>query len=244
MPIPEPLSPEQVAFFQEHGYLTVGSVLDAAELAGVRAAYDRIFHGAEKPSSYRNLGKKEGEEASEGAVLQIIDMHKLDEAFQGILFKEALLDVTQALLGTADIRLYHDQGLFKPPRIGDVVPWHQDNGYWKLEPPGAASCWIALDDATEENGCMWVLPGSHRSGIVEHARAGQTVQLQASVDESRAVPLPLPAGAAMFHHCQTLHRTLPNRTERQRRAWVIHYMPAGTMQRGRVLEDRLVLRGE
>jgi ectoine hydroxylase-related dioxygenase (phytanoyl-CoA dioxygenase family) len=68
------------------------------------------------------------------------------------------------------------------------------------------------------------------------------VQLEAEADEARAVPIPLPAGSAMFHHCQTLHRTLPNRTERQRRAWVIHYMPSGTTQRGKVLEDRLVLR--
>jgi 2-oxoglutarate-dependent dioxygenase len=243
MKIPAPLDNEQVAFFQEHGYLGVGPVLDAEELAALRAAYDRIFHGTEKPASYRNLGKKEGEEVSAGAVLQIIDMHKLDDAFCRILHKEALLDVTAALLGAPNVRLYHDQGLFKPPRIGDVVPWHQDNGYWRLEPPGAASCWIALDDATLENGCMWVLPGSHKAGVVDHQRAGQTIQLEAAADETRAVSVPLPAGSAMFHHCQTLHRTLPNETAHQRRAWVIHYMPAQTWQRGRLLEDRPLLRG-
>src|SRR5436305_1563893 len=107
--------------------------------------------------------------------MQIIDMQALDEAFRRILHKEALLDVAEAILGTPNIRLYHDQGLFKPPRIGDEVPWHQDNGYWKLEPPGAASCWIALDDATLENGCMWVVPGSHKAGLAGHMRAGQYI---------------------------------------------------------------------
>src|SRR5262249_13160413 len=127
MTLPSPPTPDQVSFFRDNGYLPIGPVLDAEELAALRAAYDRIYHATEKPSSYRNLGKKEGEEVSEGAVLQIIDMHKLDDAFRRILYKEALLDVAEALLGTPNIRLYHDQGLFKPPRVGDEVPWHQDN---------------------------------------------------------------------------------------------------------------------
>src|SRR5438309_968787 len=85
--------------------------------------------------------------------------------------------------GTPNVRLYHDQGRYKPALHGDEVPWHQDNGYWKLEPPGAASCWIALDDATLENGCMWVIPGSHLVGDAPHQRAGDYVaQLAAEAD--------------------------------------------------------------
>jgi ectoine hydroxylase-related dioxygenase (phytanoyl-CoA dioxygenase family) len=238
------VAPALVEQFRHEGYAAVGPVLTPEELAACRAAYDRIFHGTEKPSSYRNLGQREGEETSPGAVLQIIDMHALDEAFRRILYKEELLDLAEALIGTPDLRLYHDQALYKPPVHGDVVPWHQDNGYWHLDPPEAASCWIALDDADEGNGCMWVIPGSHRAGEVGHQRAGQYIaQLKADAEESLAVPVPLPAGSAMFHHCRTLHHTKPNHSPRQRRAWVIHYMPADTRQNGQTLSHRPLLRG-
>lgn len=234
---------EQVAFFREQGYLVAGPVLTLEELEAARAAYDRIFAATEKPSTYRNLGQKEGEIVSEGAVLQIIDMHRLDDIFRHLLFKSEILDIIEALMGTPAIRLYHDQALYKPALHGDIVPWHQDNGYWRLDPPEAMSIWIALDDADEENGCMWVIPGSHRAGAAEHQRAGRYIaQLKADADESLAVPVPLPAGSAMIHHCQTLHMTKPNHSPRQRRAWVMHYMPDGTRQNGAVLSDRLLLR--
>lgn len=239
------ITQEQVTFFQTNGYLVAGPVLDAQELADMRTAYDRIFNATEKPSSYRNLGQKEGEELSKGAVLQIIDMHKLDDAFARVLHKPAILDMIAAILDTPNIRLYHDQALFKPALHGDEVPWHQDNGYWKLEPPRAASLWIALDEATTENGCMWVVPSSHKAGEVGHQRAGQFIaQLKADADEKLAVALPLPAGSGMIHHCRTLHRTKPNYSPNQRRAWVMHFMAADTMQNGQLLDDRPLVRGE
>jgi len=236
---------EQRAFFQENGYLIVGPVLTAEELEEARSAYDRIFVATEKPASYRNLGQKEGEEVSKGAVLQIIDMWRLDPIFEHLLHKAELLDVIEGLMGHPNIRLYHDQALYKPALHGDIVPWHQDNGYWHLEPPAAMSMWIALDDADEENGCMWVVPGSHRAGEVGHQRAGQYVaQLKADADEGLAIALPLPAGSAMIHHCRTLHMTKPNLSPRQRRAWVMHYMPADTQQNGAYMAHRPLLRGQ
>lgn len=237
-------SPEQVTFFNENGYLAVGPMLTPDELQAVRDAYDRIFSATEKPASYRNLGQKAGEETSKGAVLQIIDMWRLDPVFEALLHKTDLLDVIEGLMGHPNIQLYHDQALYKPALNGDVVPWHQDNGYWHLEPAAAMSMWIALDGADEQNGCMWVVPGSHRAGEAGHQRAGQYVaQLKADADESLAVSVPLPAGSAMIHHCRTLHMTRPNPTPRQRRAWVMHYMPAGTKQNGEVVANRPILRG-
>jgi len=239
------LGQEKCAQFQRDGYLAVGPILTAEELAEARAAYDRIFQATEKPASYRNLGQKEGEAQSQGAVLQIIDMHALDPIFRHLLYKEELLDLAEGVLGTSDIRLYHYQALFKPALHGDIVPWHQDNGYWHLDPPGAASLWIALDDATTENGCMWVIPGSHKAGEVGHQRAGQYIaQLKADADDSLAVPVPLPAGSGMFHHCRMLHMTRPNHSPRPRRAWVMHYMPADTRQGGNTLPHRPLLRGQ
>ena len=186
------LSAEQTDRFRQEGYLNVGNVLTAEELEEARNAYDRIFHATEKPASYRNLGQKEGEEQSKGAVLQIIDMYKLDPIFDHLLHKDDILDRVESLVGTSEIMLYHDQALYKPALHGDEVPWHQDNGYWRLEPAGAVSLWMALDDADTENGCMWVIPESHRSGEVGHQRAGEYIaQLKADADSSLAVPVPI-----------------------------------------------------
>jgi ectoine hydroxylase-related dioxygenase (phytanoyl-CoA dioxygenase family) len=238
-------TPEHVAFFQENGYLNIGPALTPAELVTARLAYDRIFAATDKPASYRNLGQQEGEAVSKGAVLQIIDMWRLDSMFEQLLHKVELLAIIEGVMGHSNIRLYHDQALFKPALHGAIVPWHQDNGYWHLEPAAAMSMWIALDDADEENGCMWVIPGSHRAGEVGHERAGHYIaQLKANAEETRAVSVPLRAGSGLLHHCRTLPMTKPNPTPRQRRAWVMHYMPADTKQNGAYLVQRPLLRGQ
>ncbi len=104
---------EQIAFFKKNGYLNVGPALTPAELETARVAYDRIFGATDKPASYRNLGKREGEDVSKGAVLQIIDMWRLDSIFEQVLHKEELLDIIEGLMGHPNIRLYHDQALFQ-----------------------------------------------------------------------------------------------------------------------------------
>jgi ectoine hydroxylase-related dioxygenase (phytanoyl-CoA dioxygenase family) len=242
---PPKITPNQVATFQRDGYVVLGPILTAETLATLRDAYDRIFHATEKPASYRNLGEQTDGSHSKGAVLQIINMCDLDDAFQQMLHRPDLLDIAETLIGSPNISLYHDQALYKPALHGDIVPWHQDNGYWKLTPATAVSFWVALDDADEENGCMWTIPGSHLAGEAGHQSAGQYVaQLKADAEESLAVAVPLPAGSAMAHHCRTLHSTKLNLSPRQRRAWVIHYMQSDTRQNGNILINHLLLRGE
>ncbi len=236
------LTQEQIDLFQRDGYLSVGSVLADQELADARAAYDRIFAATEKPSSYRDLGQR-ADGQSKGAVLQIIDMWKLDPIFERLLFKRETLDLIEALLGTPSIRLFHDQALYKPALHGDEVPWHQDNGYWNFDPPNAISLWMALDDADEHNGCMRFIAGSHKSGQSGHIQREFVNLLHADADDSMAVAVPVPAGSAVIHHCQTLHNTKPNLSHRQRRAWVRHYVGPDVMQGNAALTNLRVLRG-
>ena len=238
-----PLSQQQIDQFERDGFVVAGPVATAEELVELRAAYDRIFAATEKPSSYRNLGDR-ADGQSKGAVLQIIDMYTLDDAFKKQLFKPEIAEMAEALMHTTDVRLYHDQALYKPALHGDEVPWHQDNGYWKLKPANAISLWMALDDADEENGCMRFVPGSQKAGEAGHQRAGEYIaQLKADADESLAVAVPLPAGSALFHHCQTLHNTQPNYSTRQRRAWVRHFVAGDVVQGDKSMADRVKLRG-
>ena len=181
-------------------------------------------------------------------MLQIMEMWRIDDEYKKLLYHEPLLDIAESLIGP-NIQLFHDQALYKPALHGGEVFWHQDNAYWQCDPPNLVSIWIALDDDDEENGCMNVIPGSYLEGLAAHGRAESEkgklpALLEVKADVDRAVPVPVKAGYAMVHHCMTLHQTNPNRSSRDRRAMVIHYMQCGTRNgNGDVMKDNLLLRG-
>jgi ectoine hydroxylase-related dioxygenase (phytanoyl-CoA dioxygenase family) len=251
------LTPQQIEQFGQKGYLKIAHRLITDDyLTLLRERYDALFAKKRGTSGegLRNLaviGDSEQDETADRSeeMLQIMEMWRYDEVYRQLLYHEPLLDIAESLIGP-NIQLFHDQALYKPARYGGEVPWHQDNGYWRCTPSNLVSIWMALDDADEENGCMNVIPGSHLESAPDHDRAvsekGELpALLQANVDENRAAPVPLKAGYAMVHHCLMLHQTNPNRSQRRRRAMVIHYMPTGTRNgKGEVMDDRLVLRGE
>jgi phytanoyl-CoA hydroxylase len=214
--------------FEVEGYLRHGQLLDAEEVRLLRIAYDALLHEAVGDGAASNIAEEDAGRPQQ--MLQVTQACERSLAFRRLLYHPRILAVVAALIGPR-IMLFHDQALYKPPRSGGALAWHQDNGYWQLTPARAVSCWLTLDDADLENGTMQVLPGSHRLATA-HATLPATRQLKAETpDPGDVVVVDLPAGGCMFHHCQTLHYTAPNRTARPRRAFAIHYMPVGT--RGR-----------
>lgn len=251
------LNPLEVEQFEQKGYLKIDQrVIDDEHLNVLREHYDALFSQKRNTigEGLRNLavvGESETDEDADRAeeMLQIMEMWRFDDEYRKLLYHEPLLDIAESLIGT-NIQLFHDQALYKPAYHGGEVHWHQDNAYWQCDPPNLVSIWIALDDADEENGCMNVIPGSYIEGLAAHGRAKSEkgnlpALLQVDADIDRAVPVPVEAGCAMVHHCMTLHQTNPNRSPRDRRAMVIHYMQSGTRNRnGDVMKDNLLLRGE
>lgn len=226
------LTDEQLAFFGENGYLPVAGVLSAGELADLRAAYDRIFAATEKPSSYRNLGQKEGEEAPSGAVLQIIDMWRLDPAFARVLYKEPLLDIVERVVGGPGLRLYHDQALYKEPG-GGHTPWHQDQYYWPLEGGHTVTMWMPLVDASAEMGTMTFASPSHREGYLGRLEISDESEAyftrfvgERGMRLTRAGAMA--AGDATFHSGWTLHSAPGNSTDRVREVMTVIYFADGT----------------
>jgi ectoine hydroxylase-related dioxygenase (phytanoyl-CoA dioxygenase family) len=116
----------------------------------------------------------------------------------------------------------HQQFVSKAPGAPDQtdVPWHQDSGYGRLEPPTDLTVWIALTDTDDANGCLWVLPGSHRAGLRAHGRSGSL--LAAPVTEP-GIPVPMQRGDALLFTGHLLHRSLPNRTASARHALYLRY---------------------
>jgi len=229
------LTREQADFFVENGYLSYGKILSDELLGVLRREYDAEFERAESDDSYRNLSVGDSADAatkknSGTRMLQIINVGERNIHFRKLAYNKEMLDIVQDIIGP-NIMQFHDQALFKPAYTGGAVFWHQDNAYWKCTPPNLVSCWLTLDDVDIHNGAMQVIPGSHLKPVW-HEQSESTdalLDLGKSVDAARAIAIDLPAGGCMFHHCQTLHYTQPNTTPRQRRAFVLHYMPPGTI---------------
>lgn len=227
------LTQDQRDFFYAQGYLAYGKVLDDETISLLRQEYDAIFEAARTEGSYRNLAIDDTTDVARKRdapqqMLQIMQMCERNIHFRRLLYNEHILDLVEDLLGP-NLMLFHDQALFKPALTGGPVFWHQDNAYWRCSPANLISCWMTLDDVTKENGAMQVLPGSHLKPARHEKSESTNALLQSSgIDETQAQVVELPAGGCMFHHCQTLHYTAPNTTDRQRRAFVIHFMTPGT----------------
>ena len=162
-------------------------------------------------------------------------LHHLD-AFRKVAVCPRLVDAVEALIGP-DIDIYSD-GLFaKPARDGSVVPPHQDMPYWSFRPHNLVTAWIALEPSNRSNGCVRFFAGSHKLGVLEHVSSNVAGNSRALAhpelldpDSERAIEIE--TGDVCFHHCLTVHRSDPNRSERSRRGYTVIYMPGDTQYTG------------
>jgi phytanoyl-CoA hydroxylase len=149
--------------------------------------------------------------------------------------------VVESILGAAPI-LFQEMALVKPALIGSEKPWHQDNAYFSVEPLDAIlGVWLALDDATPENGCMHVIPGGHLHGGVKHHHGSDCEIAPELLEIGRAVAVPIPAGGALFFYGMLPHETPPNRSPHRRRALQFHFRGAGTRIIDEEAYDRLFI---
>lgn len=161
-------------------------------------------------------------------------LHDLDPTFRDFCRLPLFGDALRAL-GYEQPVLWQTMYIFKQPRIGGEVRWHQDARYLISGPPGITGVWVALEDATRDNGCLWVQPGAHRSPLREIyevdpvTRCGALRTLDATPwpDESGAVALELAAGGVVLFSDRLPHYSSPNRSERSRQAFTLHAGEAG-----------------
>jgi hypothetical protein len=134
--------------------------------------------------------------------------------------------IVDGLIGQNPI-LFQEMALVKPPLIGSEKPWHQDNAYFSVAPLNSIiGVWIALDDATVENGCMHVIPGGHQVGALRHFHGSDCEIVKGRLDTSKAVAVPVPAGGALFFYGLLPHETPANRSPHRRRALQFHFRAA------------------
>jgi phytanoyl-CoA hydroxylase len=218
------LSQEQINGYMAEGYLGLGSFLDTGQVDLLRKEYDLEIEKARREGYLSDLAAedyKPRDRDADAQMLEVLGVSMRNMLFRKLPFLDKILDVVEDLIGP-NIRLLQDSLLYKPPRKGSVVYWHQDNFHHQCSPANMVSGWLTLDDVNGDSGAMQMIPGSHLRPTWEDF--GENTK----VDASKAKVVELPAGGIVFHHCQVLHCSGPNRSDRPRRAVVMRFLPIGT----------------
>lgn len=232
------LTDDQLRAFDDHGYLHLGQVADDRLFRAMQQRIDQIMLGEvvyegmffQLDSTTGNYGDLSGS----GWAGPSLKYRKIQELEQDPIFLEYLQqplfrDLTRRLVGE-EISVFRAMFMNKPAGAGTVLPYHQDGGsQWGLDRERFVTVWTALDDATPANGCVEVIPGSHKLGLLsEHGHTITAEQEAEHAPEGKAVALAVPAGHALLLHNYLLHRSGVNRTEHPRRAFSVVYMDAAT----------------
>jgi ectoine hydroxylase-related dioxygenase (phytanoyl-CoA dioxygenase family) len=224
------LSSAQIDEFNARGFIRIDRLVGDEELAWLREVYDRMF--AERieavPGGHFDV-LRPYDSPGEAKQLQLLMPEVRFTELRKSGFWRNGREIASQLLGV-EAKALRGWGhmLPKPPRVGEPLPWHQDEAYWD---PGfeyrALGCWLTLDEATTESGCMSFIPGSHRGDVRKHRHLHDDPTVHAlvvdEVDLQQAVPAEVPAGGAVFHHCRILHSSRPNRSDHIRRAWATEW---------------------
>jgi phytanoyl-CoA hydroxylase len=224
------LTEQQVEHYNREGFLVVNSVLTASDLAEIDQTIGEMTDRALDGNDMSQILELEPEPVDGKRVLRRIqqpfDQH---ETFRKVATNPRILDPIESLIGP-DFNLQHSKLNMKPAKVGSVVEWHQDLAYFPHTNVDLVTTLIYLDEATEENGCLQVLPRHHHH-FFEHSDAdgkftGMIIEDLSNSRFGRPIPLTAPAGSAIFMHCLTPHSSLPNRSPHPRRTLILEYRAA------------------
>ena len=162
------------------------------------------------------------------------NIHRKADVVRQCYFIGPFVDIAEQVIGL-NIKSVTSQLTFKLRGNDMPFAWHQDNAYGELNPYNAISCLTALDDADLENGCLWLVPGSHKEGQTDFELTKEDRQVRRpvvlEVDEGRAIPVPMKAGEGMFFHCHMLHKSDGNKAkDRDRRILYMRYADADAVE--------------
>ena len=231
--LPDPtihLSEDQIALYNEQGYLAIDKMTTPEEVESIREGYDEIFNkraGREEGMEYDLAGSDEDD--ARPALPQILEPKNYSEAFRNTLFESNASNIARQLLGDS-IEQRGSHAIYKPAGYGAPTPWHQDEAYWNPRKNyHSISVWMPLQKATLDNGCMQFIPGAQNLEVLNHHNIGNNPKVQGleldddQVDLSNAVACPLPAGGATVHGGRMLHYTSANTSETPRRAYILMF---------------------
>ncbi len=172
-------------------------------------------------------------------------MHDLDDVFSDFSHSEKLAELA-ADVGLGQTQIWQSMYIFKQPRIGGQVDWHQDASFFKTTPQSVTTFWFAIDDATLKNGCLWVEPGGHKSPLrqkfIRDGRQTKLIDLDDTPwpDTDCAIPVEVKAGTLVCFHGFLPHCSAANISDKARHAYTLHvtdaacdYAPQNWIQRSK-----------
>lgn len=215
------LMPDERAFYKERGYVVVHNVFPLEELEAIDREIDRI-RDQDGGDLHRNAG-------------WVMSLGLRSEITRSFAQDERILNLIEDIVKPG-IAIYSGKLTTKLPHSSDICHWHQDDAYYNAHAASETrmSVWIPLHNATEENGCLWVVPGSHKGGVVEHGSYGGQCPKSmgpADMDVSGAIPCPVSAGNMLLFDAELWHHSKANHTDQIRRAFIVSYQEA-TVPRG------------
>jgi len=216
----------QRAGFRENGHLLTHGLFSGGEIDGVRRSIGNAL------KKHRLEKRRPAEKDSRGkAFLRMKNLWSVDEGVRQLVLSQRVAGIAASLLGVGNVRLYHDQAVFREPGAGPT-PWHQDQYYWPLDTPHTVTLWIPLTDLTIDMGMITFASGSHTKGLVfaENTSDDSDHRLKKYIKEHR-FPITraagMRAGDATWHYGATIHHTLANDSDRMREVMTVIYMADG-----------------
>ena len=228
---------EQVAFFNENGYLHNVKILEEDQVDTLNKELAEITDPAHpKNDLFYEFNSNESEDPN-AVLFHSLGHWRITEGFHDALWNPRFVVAACQLLGNKAVRFWHDQLFCKPAKHGGVVAWHQDYSYWtRTIPMQHLTCWVGLDDATTDNGCLNYIPKSHKWDLLEKiGLAGNMDSLKDLLTEDQKkeydnkVSIEMPRGYGSFHHPLMVHGSYENKSNQSRRAFVLNVFADGTI---------------
>ncbi len=238
------LTQDQLEAYQQDGVVVVEGFLDTEELQTWREHVDEAVANRQD----RKLASGDmlsGDSYYDKVFTQRLNLWVDHEGVRELMLDARLGKMAAQLAGVEGIRIWHDQALIKEPWANPTA-WHLDNPYWSFSSKNAISIWVALDDATLHNGCLYFVPGTHREATFENSGIGENMSDLFGVYPQwagrEAMAAPMKAGDCSFHNGLLAHGAGANMTPGRRRAMTCAYMPDGEIFNGQknVLPDEYV----
>lgn len=246
------LSEAQLESYQKNGFILIEDFLDDEELEFWRSSVTSAIKaraGQKMPGSEVKVGEDDGinddSDYFNRVFDQMLNLWQTNSQIKKLMTDERIGEMVTKLAGWDGTRIWHDQALIKRP-WANPTSWHLDTPFWSFSDKRALSIWVALDDATYQNGCLYFIPGTHKISTYENPGIGKNMDaifdFYPEFRKIESVGVPMKAGSCSFHNGLTVHGAGANMTNGFRRAMTCAYMPDGAIFNGQknILSDEQV----
>ena len=224
------LMAEQVEQYKRSGFVNGGPVIGDTEIEELQREVLRVIDDRDNPAVVQPVSLSNLSSDINTPIWQIVNIWEASPAFKALVSNPTIAEMAAQLSGASELRLWHDQVQYKPEARGGRLHWHQDSPLWRTLQPkdGQITAWVALDDAEADNGCMYMVPGSHKWGNkqaeLDQIPHGGGLPETFEGRDVHFMMCPVKKGHVHFHHSLTWHGSGTNHSNRPRRAIAIHFM--------------------